>query len=481
MLAILGIMLFGAFGLNAQTPDYDYGLGTGDNSFPLSTNSNNKVQWLYVASEFNTTVPEEGLITKVYIKRADGSSNNSIFQNLTIKIGQVPATMTQFANATFLTTEMTEVFSVASHTIPGASADSWMEFELDSPYYYDGQSNLVVEMSQTSYTNGIGVRNIQYGTTDRRILGPVANATGLLATGPADLGLDITPLGPLDIGIEDLDMEEEFCLGELQDVELTIENFGERQVDTFSIGWSIDGLVQTPFGFNEALDTIGGANDHTIDITLEDLDFPAGILEVKFWTFLPNNNDDEDPINDTITVAIEVFDFGVPSFDSWGATELNELEFQFSVVNPVNVTEYYWDFGDGNNSSLEDPIHIYAEAGTYIVTLELENNCEEATFDQELVVTEEGVNIHELANGNKYLNVYPNPTKNMLNITLTESNENHIYAWKVMDVKGSVIIENNTNNDLNELQIDVSNLSTGNYFLQVKTVKGNETVRFSKQ
>lgn len=196
---------------------------------------------------------------------------------------------------------------------------------------------------------------------------------------------------------------------------------------------------------------------------------------------MPNNNDDEDPINDTITVAIEVFDFGVPSFDSWGATELNELEFQFSVVNPVDVTEYYWDFGDGNNSSLEDPIHIYAEAGTYIVTLELENNCEEATFDQELVVTEEGVNIHELANGNKYLNVYPNPTKNMLNITLTESNENHTYAWKVMDVKGSVIIENNTNNDLNELQIDVSNLSTGNYFLQVKTVKGNETVQFSKQ
>ncbi len=32
-------------------------------------------------------------------------------------------------------------------------------------------------------------------------------------------------------------------------------------------------------------------------------------------------------------------------------------------------TEFYWDFGDGSTSTLEDPVHTYADTGTYYVTL----------------------------------------------------------------------------------------------------------------
>lgn len=31
------------------------------------------------------------------------------------------------------------------------------------------------------------------------------------------------------------------------------------------------------------------------------------------------------------------------------------------------VPNHYWDFGDGNNSTLQDPIHTYADTGTYVI------------------------------------------------------------------------------------------------------------------
>ncbi len=41
---------------------------------------------------------------------------------------------------------------------------------------------------------------------------------------------------------------------------------------------------------------------------------------------------------------------------------------------------YFWDFGDGNNSSLENPSHTYASAGTYTVTLIVDNGfCSDTT------------------------------------------------------------------------------------------------------
>lgn len=46
----------------------------------------------------------------------------------------------------------------------------------------------------------------------------------------------------------------------------------------------------------------------------------------------------------------------------------NFLEVTFSNFSQ-NATSYDWDFGDGNTSTAEDPTHVYAQAGTYTVTL----------------------------------------------------------------------------------------------------------------
>lgn len=39
------------------------------------------------------------------------------------------------------------------------------------------------------------------------------------------------------------------------------------------------------------------------------------------------------------------------------------------------IVSYYWDFGDGQTSSLYEPTHIYADSGSYLVVLTVTNSC----------------------------------------------------------------------------------------------------------
>ena len=50
--------------------------------------------------------------------------------------------------------------------------------------------------------------------------------------------------------------------------------------------------------------------------------------------------------------------------------------------NSLNGISYYWDFGDGNNSQLQDPVHTYSAGGAYTVTLTVANGCGSAPFSQ---------------------------------------------------------------------------------------------------
>ena len=54
-------------------------------------------------------------------------------------------------------------------------------------------------------------------------------------------------------------------------------------------------------------------------------------------------------------------------------------EVQFSA-NTQNATAWNWNFGDGNTSSEQNPVHLYNSAGNYLITLTASNNtCSEST------------------------------------------------------------------------------------------------------
>lgn len=48
-------------------------------------------------------------------------------------------------------------------------------------------------------------------------------------------------------------------------------------------------------------------------------------------------------------------------------------EISFTDLSTFNPTEWFWDFGDGNTSTEEDPIHIYETNGVFTVSLTVSN------------------------------------------------------------------------------------------------------------
>ena len=58
---------------------------------------------------------------------------------------------------------------------------------------------------------------------------------------------------------------------------------------------------------------------------------------------------------------------------AWGYSCKNKLRRTFSDLS-LGADEWHWDFGDGNTSTAQHPIHDYAAPGTYIVILTVKNH-----------------------------------------------------------------------------------------------------------
>lgn len=57
------------------------------------------------------------------------------------------------------------------------------------------------------------------------------------------------------------------------------------------------------------------------------------------------------------------------------------LQVQFTDSSVGNVTSWYWDFGDGTNSTDKNPTHMYSNLGSYSVTLNVSNSNQQSTLN----------------------------------------------------------------------------------------------------
>ncbi|MCR9253599.1 MAG: PKD domain-containing protein, partial [bacterium] len=99
---------------------------------------------------------------------------------------------------------------------------------------------------------------------------------------------------------------------------------------------------------------------------------------------------DEDGCINQIQKTVVVDQIPTPTFSVEGNIACSESEVQFidETDNSVaNVTQWAWDFGDGNTDDVMNPTHHYAESGEYNVSLTVFNDAScEATFDSLIVV-----------------------------------------------------------------------------------------------
>lgn len=131
---------------------------------------------------------------------------------------------------------------------------------------------------------------------------PIADVTtdidgDLRSTTAPDIGADeFTPPSD-DAGINGMTTPS-LCAG-LNNISLTIGNYGLVTLNTLTINWQVNGVLQTPFS-GTSLGILSGA---TADLTIGSYTFANGTsYDLKFWTSNPNGNSDAYALNDTLII-----------------------------------------------------------------------------------------------------------------------------------------------------------------------------------
>lgn len=150
--------------------------------------------------------------------------------------------------------------------------------------------------------------------------------------------------------------------------------------------------------------------------------------------------------------------------------QINANSFQFTNLSH-NATTYFWDFGDGNTSVEENPVHTYLNTGNYTVQLTT-NACEQtSTVSKNVAVEVLNVNNPDLL----LLKLYPNPASEVLYIDGISFDTIAIYEMSGKEIT----VPYHTENGFTKL--DTQSLTIGTYILKVTLQNQSYFYQFIKK
>jgi PKD repeat protein len=127
-----------------------------------------------------------------------------------------------------------------------------------------------------------------------------------------------------------------------------------------------------------------------------------------------------------------------------------------------NATRYIWSFGDGNTSVEENPTHTYDRSGLYFATLNAYNDaCAAAATEPVNILLSSSDNWKEKVQ----IQTFPNPVQTQLNIMLNGLQQERL-ELRLLNLQGR-LVRNLIVRGEDQVQLDVANLASGAYILQV--------------
>lgn len=151
-------------------------------------------------------------------------------------------------------------------------------------------------------------------------------------------------------------------------------------------------------------------------------------------------------------------------------------EVQFSDQSSNNPTEWSWNFGDGNNSTLQNPAHTYTASGTYEVCLTATNAGGSATSCADVTVT---IVANEEVENETAMQVFPNPAGNWIVFETKDIPADNLYL-NILNLSGQQVFNTAL---AGKLTLDISQFAAGPYLYLLRNQEGLIVAkgRFEKQ
>ncbi|WP_118950643.1 T9SS type A sorting domain-containing protein [Taibaiella helva] len=274
--------------------------------------------------------------------------------------------------------------------------------------------------------------SVGYLVLNNATAAPTVSSTTLttsIATRPATGQIyRFKPMPPFDMKADSVIVAEPFCSNSTQPVSARIVNLGTATINSVTVQWSVDGVLQTPVTYSAAAITnFTTAPNNTATLALGDVFFPdASPRTIKVWTEQPNGNADEVPTNDTVTRAIAAGLQGVVvDLQPKDTTICQGDHFVLDAGGYPNNPIYIWSTG-----SLDSFITV-GTAGSYSVKVQNTDGC----FDRDTVTVA----------------VYPDPLLNSVAVvdngdnsfTFNAIGAQHVTSYKWDFGDGSAPVEAN--------------------------------------
>ena len=205
---------------------------------------------------------------------------------------------------------------------------------------------------------------------------------------------------------------------------------------------------------------------------------------------------------DTTSQRITVTNNNTPSCKAsyYVALDSNNMFGLYLVNNSTGTnrnTQYTWDFGDGTTSNAQYPTHQYANFGLYTICLTISDSnsncystyCDSVGLDSNgnilktsgfgiTVIDEAMLGVEEQTTAFTGVNVYPNPSSGKFTFTI-DSKKGAKMSMRVMNSMGQQVAQNETylTTGSNKTQLDLSSLSDGLYFVNLRAGDEVKSVR----
>ncbi|MEM6347508.1 MAG: S8 family serine peptidase [Bacteroidota bacterium] len=133
----------------------------------------------------------------------------------------------------------------------------------------------------------------------------------------------------------------------------------------------------------------------------------------------------------------------------------------------VGATAWFWNFGDGDTSTLQNPTHLYTYTGSFPVGLAVtgSDGCQVAT-SQIITVVGINTNLEEIAASQMML--FPNPTNDQMTLVLPEG------VWKgaeitIYDLSGRQVIRKSVPAGEKQITLSLAPQAKGLYLVRLQS------------